>query len=291
MSIITSTSKDAPLEVREPAYVSVGKQQVKRAKRARSSNPRTVGHILSTVPPLALAVLLLISWYISTASGHVSSLFLPAPADVFASLASGLSSGLYLSNTLVTVQESVVGFLLALVVALPLGYGVAKSRVLASIIQPYVSAGQAIPAIVIAPLLVLWFGYGLFPNVLVCMLVVLFPMVINTILGMQTIDRTLLDAARVEGASGWSLLAHIEFPLALPAVLAAVRTGFTLSITGALVAEFVQSGDQGLGSLLMVAKTQYDSSSMFATLIVLAVLAALYYAVTWLPIKLAEIVY
>jgi NitT/TauT family transport system permease protein len=234
---------------------------------------------------------LLASWYTGTTYGHVSSLFLPAPGDVFASLANGLASGMYLTSALVTVQESVLGFLLALALALPLGYGLAKSRILAITIQPYFSAGQAIPALVIAPLLVLWLGYGVLPNMLVCTLVVLFPMVINTVLGIQTIDSTLTDAARVEGASGWSLLAHIEFPLALPAILAAIRTGFTLSITGALVAEFVGGGDQGLGSLLMMAKSQYDTPLMFATLIVLAVLAAVYYGSTWLLVKLAEVVY
>jgi len=218
-------------------------------------------------------------------------LFLPSLAAMFASLSDGISSGLFLKNSLVTIQESVLGFLLALAIALPLGYGLVKSRLLASTLHPYLAAGQAIPAIVIAPVLIIWLGYGVVPNLLVCMLVVLFPMVMNTILGLQTIDRALTDAARVEGASGWSLLANIEFPLALPSILAGVRTGFTLSITGALVAEFVQGGDQGLGSLLLVAKNQLNTPFMFATLVVLAGLAALYYAITWLLTRVAEAVY
>jgi NitT/TauT family transport system permease protein len=221
----------------------------------------------------------------------VNSLFLPAPADVFTSLISGMGSGLYLSNTLVTIQESIFGFLLAVVVALPLGYGLAKSRVLAMTIQPYFVAGQAIPAIVIAPLLVIWLGYGMLPTIILCMLVVLFPMVINTILGIQTIERTLLEAARVEGATGWSMLAHIEFPLALPAILAAIRTGFTLSVVGALVGEFVSGGDRGLGALVLLAKNQYDIPFMFATLVVLATLAIVYYGATWLMVKLADAIY
>jgi len=177
------------------------------------------------------------------------------------------------------------------VVALPLGYGLAKSRILAATFQPYLAAGQAIPAIVIAPLLLLWLGYGTLPIMLVCALVVLFPMVINTIFGIRSIDQTLTDAARVEGATGWPMLAHIEFPLALPAILAAIRTCFTLSITGALVGEFVAGGDQGLGALVLIAKNQYNTPLMFSTLIVLAALAAVYYGVTWLLVKLAEMVY
>ena len=294
MSVTTSIRKNASLE--GPEYVSaqvstLSSAATRRATRRRTPMLNVVGQVLTVVPPLVLALLLFVSWYITTATGRVSSLFLPKPGDVFASLSDGIASGMYLSNTLVTVQESVLGFLIALAIALPLGYGIAKSRLLAVTIQPYLSAGQAIPAVVIAPLLILWLGYGILPNVVICALVVLFPMVINTILGLQTIDRALIDAAHVEGAAGWSLLAHIEFPLALPALLAAVRSGFTLSIVGALVGEVVSGGDSGLGSLVLLAKNQYNTPFMFATLVVLAALAALYYGTTWFLVKLAEIVY
>jgi len=246
---------------------------------------------ITIVPPLVLAVFLLIVWYTSTVYGHVNSLILPKPGDVFASLLDGLSSGLLLSNALVTVEESVFGFLLALVIALPMGYGLAKLRLFAASVQPYLAAGQAIPAIVIAPLLVIWIGYGLLPITILCMLVVLFPMVITIAFGVQTIDQTLTDAARVEGAHGWLLLVFIEFPLALPAILTAVRTGLTLSITGAMVGEFVISGGQGLGSLVVQAGNQFNTALLFATLIVLAVLAAMYYSASWLLVKLSEAIY
>ena len=285
------TTKGAPI-VREylPTRDAVlpNKEPVPRGYVPRS---RVAQHALSIILPFGLALILLIGWYSSTALGHINSLLLPAPTDVFASLVDGISSGVFLSNTFITVQESVLGFLLALVLALPLGYGVAKSRILAGTIQPYLVAGQAIPAIVLAPLLQIWLGFGLMTIMTLCMLVVLFPIVINTILGIQTIDRTLLEAARVEGASGWSLLAHIEFPLALPAILAAIRTGLTLSVVGALVGEFVAAGDYGLGSLVLQALHQYNVSFMFATLVVLAALAVIYYGVTWLLVKIANLIY
>ena len=295
MSVTTSTTENVLLKGREYAHAQsdmlVEKQALEHVSRVRTPHLKVMQLLFSTAPALVLGLLALIAWYASTASGHVNSLFLPVPADVLTSLSDGVRSGMYLSNTLVTVQESIAGFLLALTVALPLGYGLVKSRLLSKAVQPYLAAGQAIPAIVIAPVLVIWLGYGRIPNVLVCMLVVLFPMVMNTVLGLQTIDHQLLDAARVEGASGWSLLAHVEFPLALPALLAAIRTGFTLSITGALVGEFVQGGDQGLGSLVLIAKNQLNTPFLFATLVVLAVLAALYYSITWLLVKAAEAVY
>src|SRR5438034_7900970 len=290
MSVTTSTEKD--VSVRIPTYTQDDTEMPVSERRPARTNPlAVVKQIMSYAPPLALGVLLLISWYVATVFGHVNGLILPVPGDVFSSLSEGLRSGLFLSNALVTIQERLLGFLLALVVGLPLRYGLAKSRFIATAVHPYLAAGQAIPAIVIAPLLVLWLGPGLVPVMIVCMLVVFFPMVITVVLGVQTIDKTLTDAARVEGASGWPLLVSIEFPLALPAILAAICTGLTLSITGALVGEFVSGGDLGLGALVQIAKTQYNTPFMFATLVVLGALAALYYGVSWLLVKLAEAIY
>jgi len=249
---VTTTTEDVSLQVRQPAPDEARKPspEAERVRRTQAAAQR----VLLVTPPIILAVFLLVSWYLSTARGGVPKYILPTPGDVLSTLFDGLKSGLFLSNTLVTMEESLLGFCLAVIVALPVGYGLAKSRLFAATVQPYLAAGQAIPAIVIAPLLVLWLGYGVLPIIILCMLIVLFPMVITTALGVQTIDHSLTDAARVEGASGLQMLVHIEFPLALPAILAAVRTGLTLSITGALVGEFVLSGDQGLGSLVLQAK-------------------------------------
>ena len=286
---VTTTTEDVSLQVRQPAPDEARKPspEAERVRRTQAATQR----VLLVTPPIILAVFLLVSWYLSTARGGVPKYILPTPGDVLSTLFDGLKSGLFLSNTLVTMQESLLGFCLAVIVALPVGYGLAKSRLFAATVQPYLAAGQAIPAIVIAPLLVLWLGYGVLPIIILCMLIVLFPMVITTALGVQTIDHSLTDAARVEGASGLQMLVHIEFPLALPAILAAVRTGLTLSITGALVGEFVLSGDLGLGSLVLQAKNQFNLPLMFATLVILAGLAALYYGASWSLVKLAEAIY
>jgi putative riboflavin transport system permease protein len=288
MSITTATKKEAfELQESEPSGSKKLSPGIGRSRTKLIATQRS----MLIFPPFVLALVLLLSWYASTASGMVPVFILPPPRDVFAVLVDGLRSGLFLNNALVTIQESLLGFLLGVIVALPLGYAIAKSRLLAATIQPYLVAGQAIPAIVIAPVLVLWLGYGLLPITILCMLVVLFPMVITTALGVQTIDTLYTDAARVEGASGWSMLAHIEFPLALPGILAALRIGLTLSITGALVGEFVSNSAQGLGALVFEAKDQFNAPLLFATLIFLAGLAAIYYSASWLLVKLADIVY
>jgi NitT/TauT family transport system permease protein len=290
MNILASAPEHTSFEVYErfdvrEASLSRGERRVQNSQAGR------LYRLFTFLPPFVLGALLLIAWYSATASGRINSLILPVPTDVFSSLVDGMRSGLYLEHTLITIQESLFGFLLALGIALPLGYGVAKSRLLAYTLQPYLAAGQAVPAIVIAPFLYLWFGIGTFSVIIVCMLVVLFPMVINTVLGIQTIERELLEAARLEGAEGWSMLSQIEFPLALPAILAAVRTGMTLSITGAIVGEFFCNPDHGLGALVHIALNQYNMAFMFATVIVLAVLAALYFGATWFLLKLAEAMY
>src|SRR5579871_3921920 len=256
MSVKTSVSEDMLLVRRAEAGVEqsslTSRQSSLAALSRRTQRAQSVSHhLLVIVPPLLLGVVILVIWFAGTSLGHVQSLILPAPGDVFASLGAGLSSGLFFSNALVTIEESLVGFLLAVAIGLPLGYCIAKWRLFAATVQPYLAAGQAIPAIVIAPVLYLLLGYGIVPIIILCALIVLFPMVITTALGFQTIDPALVDAARVEGASGWPMLAKIEFPLALPAILAAVRTGLTLSITGALVGEFVVQGASGLGALVL----------------------------------------
>lgn len=288
---VTTSKRTSSKVLRRLDVQEASSQRGEQSSRRQNRKVGSFNRLFSSFPPILLGVLLLIAWYSVTASGRINSLILPAPVDVFSSLLDGIGSGLYWEHTLITVQESLFGFLLAVMIALPLGYGVAKSRLLAYTLQPYLAAGQAIPAIVIAPFLYLWFGIGTLSVIIVCMLVVLFPMVINTILGVQTIERELLEAAQLEGAAGWSLLSQIEFPLALPAILAAVRTGLTLSITGAIVGEFFCNPDHGLGALVHIALNQYNMAFMFATVLVLAVLAALYFGATWFLLKLAEVIY
>src|SRR5690606_13676875 len=116
-------------------------------------------------------------------------------------------------------------------------------------LEPYIAASQALPAVAVAPLLVLWLGYGLLPVVVLCALMVFFPILVATVHGLTQVDRDVVDAARVDGASGLTLLRTILLPLAMPAILSGIRNGFTISITGAIVGEIV-TGGAGMGLLL-----------------------------------------
>lgn len=255
------------------------------ASRARPQRPGWLASAGAIALPTLVGVALLLAWQFSTQSGVVSSYLLPTPGAVAQSLLFSLQSGILMTASLTTLQESLVGLAIGVVVALPLGYALAHSRWIAAALEPYLAATQAVPAVALAPLLVLWLGYGLAPVAALCALIVFFPMVVNTTLGIRRLDRDVLDAARVDGAMRWTMLWRIEAPLAAPVILAGVRTSVTLSITGAVVGEFVLGG-QGLGGQLTVAQGSLDTPLVFATLLTLALLAAALYgcarAVEWL---------
>ncbi len=256
-------------------------ESLPKRERSQSSSPTRSAHIrqrraLRLLAPIILGVALLAMWEGITLSGLVSAIFLPAPFDVLQAWWTSLTQDSLLTYTQTTLVESLVGCALAVVVALPLGYAMVHSRLVESAVQPYLAASQALPAIAIAPLIALWLGYGLSPVIAICALIIFFPMVITTVLGLRMLDRDVIDAARVEGAGRWALLRHIEFPLALPSILAGLRASLTLSITGAVVGEFV-TGNNGLGEYLIVQRSYVDSAGMFSTLLMLTLLAAALY--------------
>jgi len=293
---MTIETREAPATAppSEPIHSDVRTEDMapeKRQIRLAALPGAALRWLRAAAPALLLGVVVLALWQLVTASRAISAYNLPAPGDVLRAWLRevGLSGSsphttpLLLRYGLTTFSESVAGFLLGTVIAIPLGYGIARSRILARALQPYLAAMQALPAIALAPLLTLWLGYDTPPVIALCALIVFFPMVVNTALGLRTLDRDVLDAARVAGAEGWTLFRYMEFPLALPSILAGLRVGLTLSITGAVVGEFV-AGGQGLGELLIVASSQSNKPLVFAILFTLALLAAILYGLA----RLAE---
>ncbi|PID53155.1 MAG: ABC transporter permease [Micrococcales bacterium] len=209
----------------------------------------------------------------------------PGPGAVAERFSADLGSGMLAGRALTTVKEATLGCLLAMLVALPAGYLVARSRVAEAAISPYLAASQALPAIALAPLLVLWVGYGLLPIVILCALIVFFPMLLTTVLGLRSLPPEIAEAAVLDGATGWLMIRYVEEPLARPAVLTGLRNGFTLSITGAVVGEFVMGGD-GLGMIISAQAAAVDTTGVFATIVMLCLLAIVAYlgmlALEWL---------
>jgi NitT/TauT family transport system permease protein len=286
---MSTRSVSPPKGLKKPSSPVPGEDETTVAASSAPPRPRATApsrggvalvrrHVYNALPAVVVGLVAVALWQLLVQSHMVSVLFLPAPATVVRSFWYALTdpTGSLLGYAGTTLLESILGCALGALVAIPLGYAIAHSRLVAGAAQPYVAASQAMPALAIAPLLGLWLGYSLTPVIVLCALIVFFPMVITTVLGLRTLDTEILDAARVEGAGRIALLRHIELPLASPSILAGLRTSLTLSITGAVVGEFVIGG-KGLGELLVVDLQSYNSAGLFAILFTLALLAALLY--------------
>lgn len=234
------------------------------------------------VAPALLGLLLVGAWWL--ASRRAPAFLLPAPAAVLGRLGDLLVGGEVWPYLRATLVEALAGSLAGAAVALPLAMLLHRSRWAAAAVEPFLGATQAIPAIALAPLLVLWVGYGLGAIVVLCVLMVFFPILVASVVGLRHVDPDVVEAARLDGAGSLALLRHIELPLALPSVLAGVRNGCTLSITGAVVGEMVMGG-QGMGSILTLQRDSVDTAGMFASLAVLCAVAAALYSL----IRLVEL--
>jgi NitT/TauT family transport system permease protein len=197
---------------------------------------------------------------------------------VFERLLRALGDGTLLRHTLVTFSEVLAGLGLGVGVATLLGYLIAKSPQLERFLSPYIVASQSVPIVAIAPLLVIWFGPGLLSKVLICALIVFFPVLVNIVVGLRSVSDDLRDLMRSLHATRWQTLTLLEIPAALPVLLGGLRIGATLSVIGAVVGEYV-GADRGLGFLINVGRGQYDTALVFVAVFALVGMALMLYGV------------
>ena len=224
-------------------------------------------------------IIALLVWEAAILIWKFPAFILPGPGLVALRFIRAISDGSLIRHFMITLFEVVMGLVLGAGCATVLGYLLAKSPASERFLSPYLVASQAIPLVAIAPLLIIWFGPGLFSKILICSLIVFFPILINTIVGVRAVPDTLRDLMRSLHASRQQTLRLLEVPAALPVFLGGLRVGATLSVIGAVVGEFVGS-DRGLGFLINVGRGQYDTALVFAAIFTLIALAlGLYYAV------------
>jgi NitT/TauT family transport system permease protein len=217
---------------------------------------------------------------------NTPAFILPPPSLVWSRFLQALGDGSLLRNALVTLSEVLSGLILGVCVASALGYLLAKSPIVERLLSPYVIASQSIPIVAVAPLLVIWFGPGLFSKVLICALIVFFPVLVNTIVGLRTVPDDLYDLMRSLQATRWQTFRSLEIPGAMPVFLGGLRIGATLSVIGAVVGEFI-GADRGLGFMINRARGQYDTALVFVTVFSLVVMAmSLYGVVVLLEMRL-----
>ncbi|WP_236691498.1 ABC transporter permease [Ornatilinea apprima] len=216
------------------------------------------------------------AWQLITTWRDYPAFILPGPRLVAERFVRALADGSLLRHSGITLLEVLLGLLAGSVSATALGYLLAKSRLLERLLSPYLVASQAIPIVAIAPLLVIWFGPGMASKVLICALIVFFPVLVNTIVGLRAVPDNLRDLMRSMRATRRQVLRYLEIPAALPIFLGGLRIGATLSVIGAVVGEFVGS-DRGLGFLINVGRGQYDTALVFVAIFTLVAMALALY--------------
>jgi NitT/TauT family transport system permease protein len=229
------------------------------------------------IPPTAI-LLALALWEALTRFGGLPAFILPSPIMVAERFVTALGDGSLLRHTAVTLFEVLMGLLTGTCSAILLGYAIAKSRAFEQMVSPFLVASQAVPIVAIAPLLVIWFGQGIFSKVLICALIVFFPVLVNTVVGLRAVPRSLNELMRSLRASRWQMLRFLEIPSALPIFLGGLQIGATLSVIGAVVGEFV-GADKGLGFLINVGRGQYDTALVFVAVFTLVALALTLYGI------------
>ena len=228
----------------------------------------------------------LILWQAFTAYSDIPSFIFPTPLDVWEKFLSVFLDGSLLFHTLVTLREVLIGLTLGLSAATLTGYFLAKSRTVERVLSPYIVASQSIPIVAIAPLLVIWLGPGILSKILTSALIVFFPVLVNTIVGIRSVPVELYELMRSLQANHWQRIIKLEIPAALPVFLGGLRIGATLAVIGAVVGEFV-GADKGLGFLVNVGRGLYDTSLVFVSVFTLVILAlGLYGSVVFLESRL-----
>jgi NitT/TauT family transport system permease protein len=228
---------------------------------------------------LAALVVFLLIWQVVVVVSGFPPFILPPPGAVIARWASAWSAGTLTPHVVATLQEVVLGFALGAGAALPIGYALARSALVERLLSPYLVAAQATPILALAPLIALWFGPGLAGKVVICALIVFFPVAVATMVGISSVDAGLLELGRSLRATRRQVLTTLEIPAALPSILGGMRVGVTLAVVGAIVGEWA-GAERGLGVLINLARgSMFDIPLMFATLLTIALVGIVLYLV------------
>jgi NitT/TauT family transport system permease protein len=234
--------------------------------------------------PLVFVTLIAV-WQGAVSYFNIDEFILPGPFEVAEEIWWGITSGALLPHAIVTAEETLLGFSLGAILGIIIGAVVSQFPLVEKTFFAYLVGLQTVPKLAIAPLIIVWFGFGLESKVFIAALIVFFPMVVNVIEGFQSSDQRQLDMLRAMGASGWQQFFLVKVPNALPFIFVGANVGVVLAILGAVVGEFV-GAQEGLGYLILQYNYQLKIGKVFAVLVVLAVIGiALHLAIKTLQRK------
>lgn len=252
------------------------------AERARPGfGERAQGAVARSWRPVVLLLACGIAWWAVTASGLVAPYLVPSPGATLQTM--GTKSGYLLTHTWVTTYETLLGFALAVSFGVLAAVIMVYSRTVEKTLYPVLLFAQVIPKIAIAPLFVVWLGFGAGPKVVVAVLVAFFPVVISMVTGLKAVDPEMIELSATMGAGPLKTFAKIRFPASLPYLFSGLKVAVTLAVTGAVVGEFV-GANSGLGFVILQANGNLDTPMLFAGLVLMSLIGV----VLFVLVELAE---
>ena len=253
-----------PLDI-EAVEARLQEDLARRAVRARAS---------AVLYPILVAAALALLWEIGSRALNIPTFLVPAPSQVLSVL--GGKAHVLVKHGWTSTQEIVLGYVLSIVVGIPLALGIYFWPPFARSVYPLLVSSQAVPKTAIAPVFVVWFGFGLLPKVLIAFLIAFFPIVINTVIGLASLEAEKIYLARSMAMGPLSTFFKIRLPHALPSIFGGLKIAITLAVVGAVVGEFV-GADAGLGHLLLEANGAMDTPLLFAGLVGLTVIGVIFF--------------
>lgn len=253
--------------------------QVEARENARRARNKFYDRISAVAYPILTLIGVIVLWEAGVRFFDVPVFLAPPPSQVVGAIVQ--NADMIIKNTGVTTVEILLGYFASIVIGVPLALGIFMWPAFSRTVLPLLISSQAIPKVAIAPLLLVWFGFGLFPKVLIAFLIAFFPVVISTAVGLSSIEPEKIHLARSMGLSASATFFKIRLPNALPSIFAGLKISITLAVVGAVVGEFV-GGEAGLGYMLIVANGAMDTPLLFAGLIALTIQGVAFYAlVEW----------
>ncbi len=230
---------------------------------------RKIGYSHETGLSILLFAVLIIAWEAIVRGFGIPSLIIPTPSAVAASLVKNLGTQSFYYHIGVTLWEILAGFVVGALIGLVIGVTIGQWKLLEKIVYPYVVALQTVPKVAIAPMIIIWFGYGLMSKVVITALIVFFPVVVNCIAGMNAASRQQIEMLQSFTATRWQIFRMVKLQTALPYIFAGLDIGVVLAVIGAIVGEFIGS-QAGLGNLLLQKNFSMDTAGSFAIIFVLS---------------------
>ncbi len=229
--------------------------------------------ILKRVMPIALFCA---AWEVACFVLKIPDYIVPAPHRVMEKVIESWS--LLYAHSLTSIAEIMLGFVLASVCALICAIAMVHSRRIEALLEPFLVVSQVIPKVALAPLFIIWFGHGILPKIIIAMMIAFFPVLVNAVVGLRSIDAEIIELMESIAANKRQTFWRVRLPNSLPYIFPALKVAALLSIVGAMVGEFVGS-DKGLGYLMIIGDVNLDTDLLFASLVVVTAFGMVVYAV------------